>query len=171
LSFSILHCGKKSRFYNAAVFRQRLLFPILFLLIAFCGKAEAADVHIKKVLPQFIDAKERNSISPSLYERDAYQLYLRNHPEERTGIRFNVLWSGSSKGKNLRLRAELRGVLNNNTQTETLETGVQKTGWFRTWSVVIFRGESYKRLGDLVAWRATLWDGDKQIAEQKSFLW
>jgi hypothetical protein len=32
-------------------------------------------------------------------------------------------------------------------------------------------GDEYKKLGELVAWRVTLWDGDKLLAEQKSFLW
>ena len=32
-------------------------------------------------------------------------------------------------------------------------------------------GEEYKKFGELVAWRVTLWDGDKQVGEQKSFLW
>jgi len=153
------------------VFARKINFALLLLILASCATAAATEAVIKKVLPQFIDTKGRNSISPSLYERDAYQAFLRSHPDERTGIRVNVLWSGSSKGKNLRLRVELRGVLNNSTQTEIMEDVVQKTGWFRSWSVLTLRGEPYKRLGDLVAWRATLWAGDKQVAEQKSFLW
>ena len=29
----------------------------------------------------------------------------------------------------------------------------------------------YHELGELIAWKATLWDGSKLLAEQKSFLW
>jgi len=32
-------------------------------------------------------------------------------------------------------------------------------------------GADFKRIGEVTAWRATLWDGDKMIGEQKSFLW
>jgi hypothetical protein len=29
----------------------------------------------------------------------------------------------------------------------------------------------YRQFGELIAWRATLWDDDKLLSEQKSFLW
>lgn len=144
---------------------------LLFLGMAFVNRAAAASPRLKKVLPQLIDAKERNSLSPSLYERDAYQASLRAHPNERGGIRFAVLWGGASKGKNLRLRVEMRGVRNDAIRVETLEAPVQKTGWFSTWSSIVLRGDGYKKFGELAAWRVTLWDGDKQLSEQKSFLW
>ena len=32
-------------------------------------------------------------------------------------------------------------------------------------------GENSYNLGDLIAWRATLWNGEILLAEQKSFLW
>jgi hypothetical protein len=31
--------------------------------------------------------------------------------------------------------------------------------------------EDFKSLGELTAWRVTLWDGDRQVGEQQSFLW
>ena len=144
---------------------------LLFLGYASVAGADAASPRIKKVLPQFFDAQGRNSLSPSLYERDAFQAYLRAHPEERKGIRFTVLWRGASAGKQLRLRVEMRGVREDAIHLETLETAVEKTGWFSTWSTLVLGDEAYKNFGDLAAWRVTLWDGDKQISEQKSFLW
>ncbi|MEP6662703.1 MAG: hypothetical protein ABJC04_03465 [Verrucomicrobiota bacterium] len=146
-------------------------FLTVFFLAAVCGNTQAAEPALKKVLPHFIDAKGRNSVSPSLYERDAYQFYLRNNPEKRAGIRFDVEWRGTSKGRKLKLRVEMRGVKSDAIHTETLETIVEKKGWFSTWSSVVLRDDAYKTFGELAAWHATLWDGDQQLSELKSFLW
>jgi hypothetical protein len=42
---------------------------------------------------------------------------------------------------------------------------------FSTWSQASLTGDAYKKFGELGAWRATLWDGNNLVAEQKSFLW
>ncbi|MEO7675536.1 MAG: hypothetical protein ABIV39_02095 [Verrucomicrobiota bacterium] len=139
--------------------------------LIFANAASASDPRLKKVLPQLIDTKERSSLSPSLYERDAYQAFLRAHSGERGGIRFAVLWHGSSKGKDLRLRVEMRGLRNEATLIKTLEVPVAKAGWFNTWTYLDLRGQEYKNFGELAAWRVTLWDGTRQLSEQKSFLW
>jgi len=36
---------------------------------------------------------------------------------------------------------------------------------------VALTGDDYKKFGELLAWRVTVWDGTTQLAEQKSFLW
>ncbi len=167
-----IHCCPILVSYTGDVFARRIkICGLLFLAITFCAAAESAPLRIKKVLPHLIDTKGRNSISPSLFERDAYQAYLRTHPRECAGIRFDVLWSGDRRDKNLRLRLETRGGQNDKIRVEVLESAIRKTGWFNTWSSLVLRDEAYKNFGELVAWRATLWEGDKQIAEQKSFLW
>ena len=147
------------------------LLALSFLAVALSGNALAASVRIKKVLPHLIDSRGRNSVSPSLYERDAYQEFLRQHPEERGGLSFDVQWTSSRRAKNLILRVETRGVRDNAIRTETLEKPVKKNGWFSSWSSVVLREAAYKDFGELIAWRATLWEDGKQVAEQKSFLW
>ncbi len=144
---------------------------LLCLSLAFSISVDAAGARIKKVLPHFIDAKGRNSLAPSLYERDAYQFFLRNNPAKRAGLRFDVKWSGGSKSENLRLRVEMRGAQADNIRIETLELPVKKTGWFSRWSSLTLRDDTYKTFGDLIAWRVSLWENDAQLAEQKSFLW
>jgi len=32
-------------------------------------------------------------------------------------------------------------------------------------------GETYQNSGEVLAWKAVLYDGEQEIAEQKSFLW
>jgi len=44
-------------------------------------------------------------------------------------------------------------------------------GRFRSWTALPLAGNDYQRFGRVVAWRATLWNGDQLLSEQKSFLW
>src|SRR6266705_3403962 len=80
---------------------------------------EAGTGKVAKVLPHFLDLQGRHTLYPSLYERDAYQALLRQHPEKRSGIRFDVEWR--TKGpiwEPLTLRVELRGIAEGNLPKE-----------------------------------------------------
>ena len=122
-----------------------------------------------KVLPQYLDREGRHTLSPSLYDRDAYQAHLRRHSEDRFGVRFATQWKAPGS-LSLRLRIELRGARGKDPTTAVLEQQV-RSRTFSTWSYLKLGGTDYERFGELVAWRATLWDGDQQVAEQRSFLW
>jgi hypothetical protein len=153
---------------------RRLCFclTILCLLAMTARPAVAADGKVIKVLPQFLDAKGRASLDPSLYERDAYQAWLRKHPLDRAGLQIAVQWKASGVDwSKVKLRAELRGVSGNNTTSVTLELPVRKTGLFSTWTNLKLEGGDFQKLGELAAWRVTLWEGDKLLAELQSFLW
>jgi len=135
-----------------------------------------------KVLPLFLDLQGHDAKSPSLFDRDAYQSYLRQHTNEISAIRFDVLWKASNlsrqikapadaKDANLKLRAELRGIGDGGLpQFTTLETNVTP-GFFRSWTPLKLGGDDLKKFGSLAAWRVTLWNGDQLLGEQKSFLW
>jgi hypothetical protein len=130
----------------------------------------AGSVKVIKVLPHFLDQQGRIALNPSLYARDAYQAHLRSNPGERSGLQFDVQWRGRGLGE-LKLRVELRGAAGSKPTTATLEETVAHHGLFANWSRLTLTGEPWKSFGELSAWRATLWSGDKLIAEQKSFLW
>ncbi len=136
----------------------------------FAPEARAASGRIIKVLPQFVDLQGRVALNPSLYERDAYQLQLRRNPEMRSGIQFSVQWA-SRDTSSLKLRIEMRGNRGRLGTTATIESPVKFRGLFRSWARVALDGDAAKAFGELSAWRATLWDGDTIVAEQKSFLW
>ena len=127
---------------------------------------------VVKVLPLFLNLKGHDAISPSLFDRDAYQAYLRQHTNEISAIRFDVLWNASNlKGAKLKLRAELRGVDGHAMPRQTvLETAVTPA-FFRSWTSLKLEGDELKNFGSLVAWRVTLWNGGQLLGEQKSFLW
>ena len=135
-------------------------------------QSEAATGRVIKVLPLFLDLQGHDAISPSLFDRDSYQAYLRQHTNEISALRFDVLWKASNaKGVKLKLRAELRGVGEHSMPRQTvLETEVTP-GFFRSWTPLKLEGDELRKFGALVAWRVTLWNGDRMIGEQKSFLW
>jgi hypothetical protein len=154
--------------------RRLWIWFYLVVLMAAAGPASASTGNVIKVLPEFLDLKGRNSLSPSLYERDAYQVILREHPDQRSGIRFYVHWK--TKGAPwapLKLRLELRGSAEGNLPKRlTLDQALLNPGGlFGRWTGVTLNGEDYKKFGAVVAWRVTLWEGETLLGEQRSFLW
>ena len=149
----------------------RLFFSCWFAALAI--QVSAATGEVIKVLPHFIDLKGRHTVSPSLYERDAYQDLLRQHPEKRSGIRFDVQWKskGPVSGK-LSLIVEARGITQTNVPVRmVMEEPVKPPGSFSQWDSVTLAGENYRKFGELTAWRVTLWENETMIGEMKSFLW
>lgn len=141
-------------------------------LLAGALTAAAASGKVVKVLPHFLDLQGRHSLSPSLFDRDAYQAELRRNPDKRSGMRFDILWRarGVAPGP-ATLRLELRGTAQGDLPSQmTLETPVQVTGVGR-WAVLKLDGAAYKNFGTVTAWRVTLWSGEELLSEQKSFLW
>lgn len=134
---------------------------------------QGATGRVIKVLPQFLDLKGRDSVSPSLYDRDAYQANLRMHPEKRSGLRFHVQWK--TKGATwapLKLKIELRGIAEGNLPRQyRLEEVLTPHGRFSHWTDLAITGEAYRQFGEVTAWRVTLWEGDQLLGEQTSFLW
>jgi hypothetical protein len=140
----------------------------LFMLLAM--PLMAAEGKIYKVLPTFIDKEGRHSLSPSLYERDAYQGHMRKHPDLRKGLRFDVHWKAHGSSV-LKLHMDIRGTKDNEPTNLSAEAPVKPPRFFGKWSAVVVSGDDFKRMGELRSWRATIMDGDQVIAEQKSFLW
>lgn len=153
--------------------RRLLKESLLALVLGGALSAAAAEGQILKVLPQFLDTQGRHTLSPSLYDRDAYQAELRRHPELRSGLRFAVQWKGRAPtGRPLKLRLELRGRAQGDLPRQTvLETNVVARSAWRRWAFLTLSGEAYKQFGELTAWRAQLLDGEALLSEQQSFLW
>ena len=152
--------------------RWLFIFILPGLLLAAFSSAAATTGRIIKVLPHFLDLKGRHALSPSLYDRDAYQAQLRQHPEQRSGVRFDMLWKArADTGTTLKLRVEFRGIAKGDLPREkALETDV-KPRRIGHWTSLTLGGDDYKDFGEVTAWRVTLWDGDQLVGEQKSFLW
>jgi hypothetical protein len=154
---------------------MRRLFVLWIMIAGLAGAlpVQAATGRVIKVLPQFLDLKGRNSLLPGLYDRDTYQLMLRQHPEKCSGMRFHVQWKAKGPTQEpLKLRIELRGTAAGNLpQQLVLEQPLPGAGHFSHWAEATLDGDAYKRFGAVTAWRVTLWEGAQILGEQKSFLW
>ena len=147
-----------------------VIFPGWLLLLS--TTAEATTGRVLKVLPHFMDLQGRHTLSPSLYERDAYQAVLREAPEKRSGIRFDVQWKAKSPASGtLRLIIEMRGIAEGNVPHQLVLEEKVKAGGASHWTSFILRGARYRYVGEVTAWRVSLWDDDDLLSEQTSFLW
>jgi len=126
-----------------------------------------------KVLPHLLDLEGRHTLSPSLFDRDAYQAELRKSPAKVSGIRYDVLWKVKRVGdETLTLRVELVGTFEGQEpRQQTLEQVLEVRSSAKRWTGVAFVGEDYRNFGTIHAWRVTLWSGETLLGEQKSFLW
>jgi hypothetical protein len=146
-----------------------------FFLLGSLGSvfaAEAVTGRVIKTLPFLLDRHGEDSISPSLFDRDAYQVQLREHTNEISGVRFDVQWKAvKAADEKLKVRVEARGIAKDGApKLKTFESEVA-AGTFSQWTKFTLAGDDYKKFGSVVAWRATLWNGDQLLGEQKSFLW
>lgn len=152
--------------------RALLIFLVSVGLVAAAQAADAVTGKIVKVLPLLLDRQGRDATSPSLFDRDAYQSYLRENTNEVSAIRFDVLWKAvKAPGEEIKIAVELRGIgAGGVPKLKTLEVDAVP-GKYRQWTEIPFAGDDYKSFGAVVAWRVTLWNGGRMLGEQKSFLW
>ena len=88
-------------------------------------------------------------------------------------MKFHVQWKtkGAPSGA-FKLRVELRGIVRGGVPEElVLEEPVKPGRWFTHWTGILLSGERSRKLGELSAWRVTLWDAGQLLGEQRSFLW
>lgn len=155
-----------------------LAFGLLALLAlalspaALPASAPKSPTRILKVLPHFLDHEGRHTVNPSLFDRDAYQYELRKDPAQRGGLRFDVLWKTRvGRPGAFTLKLELRGSKAPEQAPVVLTSRAFSRGGFSQWTRIPVRGADYDALGELLAWRVSLWRDEELIAEKKSFLW
>lgn len=159
--------------------RTALALLALFALGIISPRAESPDnskppasARILKVLPHFLDKQGRHSVNPSLFDRDAYQFELRRNPALRSGMRFDILWKGvPGTPSALTLKLEMRGSKAPQQAPVIVTARAFARGGFSQWTRVPVLGKDYENLGELLAWRVSLWKDEQLIAEQTSFLW
>lgn len=142
------------------------------LMLVFGSFAQAAEARILKVLPHLLDEQGRHALAPSLYERDAYQAVLRKNPDKVSGLRFDINWRAPSSIKGpLTLRLELRTANRPESPNVVLETSVKPGILGRKWNALSLTADQYREYGTVLAWRATVLDGGRELATKTSFLW
>ena len=148
-----------------------LAVALILALPTVCQATATASGRISKVLPLYLDQRGHDALSPSLFDRDAYQARLRSGLEVPSGVRFDVLWTGKTAGTGLKLQVEVRGVDSQGLPRQVLVEKEVKSNYFSHWTSLTLSGEPFKNIGSLVAWRVTLWSDNQLVNEQKSFLW
>ena len=125
------------------------LLPLVLLFSASALGTEAANGRIIKVLPHLLDRDGRHTLSPSLYERDAYQAFLRKNPGRCSGLRFDIQWKAKqATGTRLLLRVEIRG--SKEARPVLLEQPAWPNHWYRRWSSLRVDGDSYQKVGEML---------------------
>jgi len=141
-------------------------------LLCLSFAAQAGTGSISKFLPHYLDHEGRHTLSPSLYERDAYQARLRSNPDLVSGIRFDFKWRASRVDRdNLRVRIEIRGSKTLPGQPFVIESPIKRKVLFGRWSEVTVDSAKFEKVGKMIAWRVSLLEGNAELAEQRSFLW
>ncbi len=134
--------------------------------------ALAGEAKIIKVLPHLLDKQGRNSVSPSLFERDAYQAHLRLNPKEIHGVRYDVQWRNEPTSETpLKLRLQIRSENSQHGTPTVIETVVKPSRSKARWSSISIPVELYQKLGRVISWKVELLSGADAIAQQSSFLW
>lgn len=133
--------------------------------------AFAGEARIIKVLPQLLDKQGRSALSPSLFERDAYQFKLRQNPSEISALRFEIQYKAKGLEGPLLLRLDIRGSKSQMGKHYVFEAPAKKTGWFSSWGRVDLNPAAREEVGEVVAWRASLVQNGVVVATQESFLW
>jgi hypothetical protein len=144
--------------------------PLLVAALLPLLSAAAGEARVVKVLPHRLDSKGRHALSPSLYERDAYQADLRSHPDRIRGLRIDVLWSLKERtSAPCVLRLELRG--SKGADPVVVERPVSRGFLRRRWTKVLLDPAEFEKVGDVSAWRVSLRSGEEELASAASFLW
>ncbi len=148
------------------------------ILISLClwgtsVSAEESVAVIKKTPRHLLDTDGRHTQSPSLLDRDAYQAHLLEHPEEVSGLRYDLQIKYARRSPEpLTIRVEIRHGKETDLQTSTHESRFEPKGRRRSqWGSLTIEGEDFQALGKIIAWRVTLWDGESKVASDESFLW
>lgn len=150
---------------------RRAVLIIFLSLLATKIPTQAAEQRVIKVLPHLLDKNGRHAVSPSLFDRDAYQAWLRQHPVEQSGIRYDVQWKSKEAGE-YKLKLELVGrAEKGEIRRKTVEKEVTLRNPKSLWSGISFTGTEFKVFGPIIAWRVSVWQGKTMLAKQQSFLW
>ena len=141
---------------------------ILAAVWAGCGATQPqSGPNIVKVLPHYLDASGNHSAGPTLLHRDVYQDKLRKNPDLVHAVRYDVNWRGVGEIKvRLELRSTKAGV-----ETMIIERVETVSGRRTHWTPILIDAATYKSFGQPESWRVSLWQGEAQVGEQKSFLW
>ena len=124
------------------------------------------------MLPHYLDDQGRHTLSPDLFQRDAYQEYLFQNPEVVSTVRYDAFWGAfASKQGPDTVRLDLRGTRNGEPTDHSIEAAVADNRRGRKWVGVTVSPEDYAGIGRVVAWRLVASKDGQEVETARSFLW
>ena len=101
-----------------------------------------------------------------------YQYDLRHNAQRQFGARFHIKWKAPRGAPSIRLVLDVRGL---NTRNETtldkfIENYTRMEDWAE-WTTISITGDRFKHLGTIMAWRVSIYSGDRVMAELPSADW
>ena len=144
-----------------------ILIPTALVLVGCDTLQTGSGTSVVKVLPHYLDASGNHSDGPTLLHRDVYQANLRKNPELVRSLRYDVNWRGVGE---IKVRLELRST-KVGAETMIIEKVETASGRRTRWTPILIDAATYKTFGQPESWRVSLWQGEAQVGEQKSFLW
>ncbi len=153
--------------------RKIVSFLISLWLVGSSISAAEPVVEIKKTLRHLLDSDGRHTKSPSLLDRDAYQAHLKENPAEVNGLRFDLqIRYASRTPAPVTIRVEIRHGKGTDILNATFETPFEPKKRRRSqWGKLLIEKKDFRDLGEIIAWRVSLMDGDETLATDESFLW
>ena len=145
-----------------------ILLIILAAALVGCGTLPTrSGIGLVKVLPHYLDESGNDADGPTLLHRDVYQANLRENPDLVHAVRYDVNWRGDGE---IKVRLELRSA-KTGVETMIVERIETASGHSTHWTPILIDAATYKSFGQPESWRVSLWQGETQVGEQKSFLW
>lgn len=146
-----------------------VLGALLWGLVSGCAHSERSAI---KALPHYLDAQGRHTLSPDLFQRDAYQEYLRVNPDAVSTLRYDARWGrfATRQGPD-QIRLELRGTRDGLPTESNVLVAVDEVRRGGGWVSIALAPEEYAALGRVVAWRMIALEDGQEVARARSFLW
>ena len=146
------------------------IFALIILAAVWVGCSALqpqSGTNIVKVLPHYLDASGNHSDGPTLLHRDVYQDKLRKNSDLVRAVRYDVNWQGTGT---VTVRLEIRST-KTGVETMIIERVETASDRRKHWTPILIDAATYKTFGQPESWRISLWRGETQVGEQKSFLW
>ena len=146
------------------------IFALIILAAVWVGCSALqpqSGTNIVKVLPHYLDASGNHSDGPTLLHRDVYQNKLRKNSDLVRAVRYDVNWQGTGT---VTVRLEIRST-KTGVETMIIERVETASDRRKHWTPILIDAATYKTFGQPESWRISLWRGETQVGEQKSFLW
>ena len=137
------------------------------------NSVESPGCAILKVNRVLLDEKGyETDVVGNLKEEADYQFLLRHEPTKQQGVRFHIKWKAPRHARSLRLQVEIRGLNAQNQTTSDVESlSLEENEGWAGWSTLEVTEKKFKKLGQITAWKITLFSGGQAKAVLPSANW